>query len=695
MADVAWKYPCSLSVIQESLGLIAHSLNSLRVAEQWFAGDTSDWEVIPLTRATGIGADKIGARQALGLTTEDFLVCAFGILGPHKLSHRLLQAWLRSSLARARGCRLIFVGENPTGDYGQELIEVIRGSQAAENVRITGWVDKSVYRQYLAAADVGVQLRTLSRGETSAAVLDCMNYGLATIVNANGSMADLDEEAVWKLPDGFADEQLIGALETIWRDEALRHRMGVAARSIILRDHHPRVCADQFGEAIERCYRSAASGLHALPAAIAGIEAQVPTEPELILLAEAISRGFAPPSRKRQLLVDVSELVRRDSKSGIQRVVHGVLREWLENPPAWLRVEPVYATIDERGYRYARGFTLGYLDCPVDLLEDEPIDCTVGDVFLGLDLQPEVVPAQQAVFRRLRQQGVSVKFLVYDLLPVALPETCGPGVPEQWLKWLYVVAQCDGAICISRAVADELNTWVQANAPDRYTRFAIDWFHLGAGEISSPPTHGLRPDAEAVLSAILARISFLMVGTIEPRKGHAVVLEAFNQLWQSGHELNLVIVGKQGWMVDAFLEQLRSHAEYNKRLFWLEGISDEYLESVYAASTCLIAASYGEGFGLPLIEAAQHRLPIVARDIRVFREVAGEHAFYFSGTSPEDLACALQRWLALYEAGRHPVSDRMPRLTWEQSARQLLQIVLGGDAGRTCKTQNDTVDQGS
>ena len=82
--------------------------------------------------------------------------------------------------------------------------------------------------------------------------------------------------------------------------------------------------------------------------------------------------------------MDVSELVRRDSKSGIQRVVHGVLREWLENPPAGLRVEPVYATIDERGYRYARGFTLGYLDCPVDLLEDEPIDCTVGDVFLGL-----------------------------------------------------------------------------------------------------------------------------------------------------------------------------------------------------------------------------------------------------------------------------------------------------------------------
>ena len=50
--------------------------------------------------------------------------------------------------------------------------------------------------------------------------------------------------------------------------------------------------------------------------------------------------------------------------------------------------------------------------------------------------------------------------------------------------------------------------------------------------------------------------------------------------------------------------------------FRLQGISDEYLEQVYAASTCLIAASINEGFGLPLIEAARHGIPIVARDIR-------------------------------------------------------------------------------
>ncbi|MDZ7598485.1 MAG: glycosyltransferase [Desulfobacterales bacterium] len=70
-------------------------------------------------------------------------------------------------------------------------------------------------------------------------------------------------------------------------------------------------------------------------------------------------------------------------------------------------------------------------------------------------------------------------------------------------------------------------------------------------------------------------------------------------------------------------------------MFWLQGISDEYLEQVYACA-CLVAASLNEGFGLPLIEAARHRVPIIARDIPVFREVAADCAFIFD-EKPRDL----------------------------------------------------------
>lgn len=162
-----------------------------------------------------------------------------------------------------------------------------------------------------------------------------------------------------------------------------------------------------------------------------------------------------------------------------------------------------------------------------------------------------------------------------------------------------------------------------------------------------------------------------MVGTVEPRKGHAQVLDAFELLWASQQDANLLIVGKQGWMVEALVERLREHPESGKRLFWFEGIDDDYLSSLYAQSDALIAASLGEGFGLPLIEAAQYKLPLIARDIPVFREVAGEHAFYFQGEQPQTLSDSLTAWLGLHRNAEHPKSESMPWLTWDQSAKQL------------------------
>ncbi|MDZ7761285.1 MAG: glycosyltransferase [Desulfovermiculus sp.] len=164
--------------------------------------------------------------------------------------------------------------------------------------------------------------------------------------------------------------------------------------------------------------------------------------------------------------------------------------------------------------------------------------------------------------------------------------------------------------------------------------------------------------------------------TLEPRKGHTQVLSAFELLWKQREDVNLAIVGKPGWTVENLIKRLKHHPERAKRLFWLQGISDEYLKKIYTASTCLIAASEGEGFGLPLIEAAQHKLPIIARDLQVFREVAGEHAYYFQGKKSDDLARAVQNWLKHYEQDEHPKSDDMPWLTWEQSAEKLKNILL-------------------
>jgi glycosyltransferase involved in cell wall biosynthesis len=378
---------------------------------------------------------------------------------------------------------------------------------------------------------------------------------------------------------------------------------------------------------------------------------------------------------RKQLIVDISELVQHDAKSGIQRVVRSILKEWLSHPPDGYRVEPVYATV-EQGYLYARRFTQFFLGLPGEDCQDEPIEYEPGDFFIGLDFQPQVVAAQRNFYQTLRRQGVRVKFVVYDLLCVLMPQYFPHGTMGGFSRWLDAVAESDGALCISKAVAVELAHWVDENAEEHHRPFRIDWFRLGADVDNSMPTKGLPGDADPGLEQLIRRQSFLMVGTLEPRKGHGQVLEAFEKLWQSGVDVNLVIVGNQGWLMERFIDRIRAHPELNKRLFWHEGISDEYLVKIYASSTCLIMASYGEGFGLPLVEAAQHNLPIIARDIPVFREVAGEHAFYFNANAPDEYAQAIQKWLALYEKEMHPVSADMPWLTWEESAKNLFQKLL-------------------
>jgi glycosyltransferase involved in cell wall biosynthesis len=191
-----------------------------------------------------------------------------------------------------------------------------------------------------------------------------------------------------------------------------------------------------------------------------------------------------------------------------------------------------------------------------------------------------------------------------------------------------------------------------------------------------------------------------MVGSIEPRKGHQQVLDAFDRLWGQGLDINLVIVGAEGWRdvpqdmrrtIPQLLTRLQWHPERRRRLFWVNGPSDEYLEKIYACVCCLITASEGEGFGLPLIEAARHGVPIIARDIPVFREVAGEHCFYFSGTEAAPLTTVIKQWLSLYHEGKHPKSEAVPWKTWKQSIERLKDILVRGHwyASLPCSSQED------
>jgi alpha-1,2-rhamnosyltransferase len=170
---------------------------------------------------------------------------------------------------------------------------------------------------------------------------------------------------------------------------------------------------------------------------------------------------------------------------------------------------------------------------------------------------------------------------------------------------------------------------------------------------------------------------FLVVGSIEPRKNHQTVLDAFELLWQEGRAANLVIVGGNGWKSEAFIQRVQRHPLSKKRLFLLRRATDAELMLLYSKTTALIIASIAEGFGLPIVEALQRGTKVICSDIPVFREIVGEHAAFFEVTSPEALAKAVAQSIDACEPSpSRSGTPTMQWLTWRESAEQLFSRVV-------------------
>lgn len=674
------RYPCSLAVIRDADGIVVHSRFNAENADKWYgSGTASDWSVIPLLRELPLSRDRAEARKRLGIPDDCVLVCCFGIVAPLKLNHRVLEGWLASRIAVEHKSVLAFVGACHDPGYAERMRHAVETSGRESDVRLTGWIERGTYLDYAAAADMAVQLRGLSRGEASYSVLDCLAHGIPTVINAHGPMTELPADTTLLIPDDFKTSELADALDRLAGDAKLRRTLSANAKAHCRELRDPRKVALLYRDAIEHHARSGRRGaLRRLGKRISEIEpSPAPTEAYLQQLALGIAANQPRVTATRQMLVDISELVQRDAKSGIQRVVRSVLACLLKEPPAGFRVEPVYAEPGGR-YRYARTFTARFLGLPLQLPPDDPIDTDPGDIFLGLDLVPEL-PCHIAQLTDMRARGVALHFVLHDLLPISRPECFPVGACEGYGHWLRtVLAVADGIMCVSRATADELHRYADDVQVERLRPLRIGWFHHGSDIAASVPSNGITKSEQAAFDAVQGARSFLMVGTIEPRKGHVQALSAFELLWANGSQVRLAIVGKAGWQIDSFIARLRSHPELGKRLFWFEGASDELLMRLYAGCTALLLASEGEGFGLPLIEAAQHRLPILCRDLPVFREVAGQHAAYFSGYEPQDLATAIESWLSDFDAGRTPGSDRMTLQDWRSATQRLLDGVLHG-----------------
>lgn len=275
-----------------------------------------------------------------------------------------------------------------------------------------------------------------------------------------------------------------------------------------------------------------------------------------------------------------------------------------------------------------------------------------------------------------RRHGFRLAVVCYDLLPLLHPEFFPPEeLPRFRAYWNAVLPVAARILCNSRCVARDVQMYAAGQGLGCRTP---DIVPLGYTPIATAaPLPPLRPPLQPGRFA-------LFVSTLEPRKGHAMLLAAWRRLLAAGvpqaGNFRLVFVGRPGWMVDDVLRQLGpGPGSIGDSVLHLEGVGDAELERLYRdAAFCLYPSRY-EGFGLPIIEAFAHGKAVMA-------STGGAVPETVSGLSPcldpLDVAAwtaLLADWIrqpAAYAPWQARIAREFQAAGWPDAAERIMQAAI-------------------
>jgi glycosyltransferase involved in cell wall biosynthesis len=365
-------------------------------------------------------------------------------------------------------------------------------------------------------------------------------------------------------------------------------------------------------------------------------------------------------SSSPRIFIDISVIAHDDAATGIQRVVRSILH-LLISAQAEYENEVIFLSFSHGKYRVIH-VAAGAL-YPEQWSEP---DFRPGDIFFGLDYALDAIWRARNDLAALKRRGVRFWFLVHDILPLTHPHWFTRPTVERFHNWLSIIGTlAEGFFCVSADVEGKLRAALAERfniAPSHRTGI----LPMGWDLSNSRPSTGLPENFETLIDALSDAPTILMVGTIEPRKGHADVLAAMNLLWTAGKRYNLVLVGTAGWRTEVLQETIARQSEENHRLHWLKGLSDEALSQLYEICTGLIMASHAEGFGLPVVEAIGNGKPVLARNIAPFSSHADKGVSFFpERATAGELAASIEIWLE--HSSRHTVDHRARLNGWQDA----------------------------
>lgn len=204
-------------------------------------------------------------------------------------------------------------------------------------------------------------------------------------------------------------------------------------------------------------------------------------------------------------------------------------------------------------------------------------------------------------------------YLVHDLIPITHPEFCREGEGTKHRERMITALKTGaGIIGNSQATLDDL------------AAFATEQ------NLVMPPSLvawlGIDARAHAVANDQEQPATFVTLGTIEARKNHLLLLNLWSRLIDrmGSSAPRLVIIGQRGWEAEPVFDLLDNDQKLRGQVTELNHCSDAELDRLLGQARALLFPSLAEGYGLPLLEALDIGLPVIASDLPVFREIAGE-----------------------------------------------------------------------
>jgi glycosyltransferase involved in cell wall biosynthesis len=230
--ESAFEFPFSEEVLELAEGLIAHSRYVLDHAARMRPNLPSAH--VPMGVPLPPAIDRASARQRRGLPLDAPILASFGHINPYKRLEPALRA-VRTLLPDLPNLRYILVGSISPSYDARAVIARLGLEQV---VQVTGYVDRAAFEQYVAAADVCLNLRHPTAGETSASLLRLLGAGRATLVTSSGSFTELPPGVAAQVdPDASEEELIQGYCRLLLQQPAMADALGQAARAYVAREH--------------------------------------------------------------------------------------------------------------------------------------------------------------------------------------------------------------------------------------------------------------------------------------------------------------------------------------------------------------------------------------------------------------------------------------------------------------------------